>query len=83
MISAIKTEDEFAAFRDTFTSLKQSNPELLEKLGMSLPEKKRELMKEILHSRRIVLSHTLGQTEARKVVKPLSRKVADVKMDNQ
>lgn len=74
LTSDIKGQDEFTAFRDTITLLKQQKPQLLVQLVGQLVEKKKEYMKEVLQSQRVMLNETQGITGARKMVKTVSRK---------
>ena len=76
MISAIKLQDEFSVFREVIIEkLKQTNPQLLGALVATLPDKKKQAMKEILQSQRVALN-TKGKTQPRKLVKTISKKAS-------
>ena len=75
MIAAIKSQDEFSVFREVIIEkLKQTNPQLLEALVATLPEKKKQAMKEVLQSHRIALDDK-GKTQPRKLVKAVAKRI--------
>ncbi len=75
LIAGIKNEDEFTAFRMTLKKVKESNSELLNEIAASLSELKKKFLEEVVFSQRVVLNQA-GTTEARKVVRPIGKKVA-------
>jgi len=58
-------------------TLKEGNPKALQSFIASLPESKRDQLKQILNSQRVVLNPDEGKTQARKIVKARGRKVAN------
>lgn len=87
MISDIKQQDEFKVLRDTIAKLKETNQPLLKALANSLPERKQHFLKEVVQSQRVQVNREGGaeatpQTNARKVVKTVSRKVASLNKNN-
>ncbi len=85
MISDIKNQDEFVAFREAINKLKELNQPLLLKLVNSLYEKTKDYLKEIMKTQRVAITQNAGNTmtEARKVVKTVGRKIANVPQPNE
>jgi len=87
LISDIKEQDEFKVFRETIAKLKESNQQLLKVLGSSLPERKHKFLVEVVQSSRVQIAQNgdqraAPQTQARKMVKTVSRKVAGANQNN-
>jgi len=83
--SEIIKRDEFLIFREAVFAVRDKNENILLELVKKLPSNKREYLKQILHSKRVVVDNKNGQeeTEARKIVKAKGRKVANnIKFDN-
>jgi len=83
--SEVTKRDEFIFFRESVFSIKEKNENLLLELVKKLPSTKREYLKQILHSKRVVVEEKNGhqETEARKIVKARTRKVANnINFDN-
>ena len=83
--SEITKRDEFLIFRESVFAIREKNEGILLELVKKLPANKREYLKQILHSKRVVVDEKNGQqeTEARKIVKAKTRKVANnIKFDN-
>jgi hypothetical protein len=83
--SEIIKKDEFLIFREAVFNVRDKNENILLELVKKLPSNKREYLKQILHSKRVVVDNKNGQeeTEARKIVKAKGRKVANnIKFDN-
>ncbi len=69
--------------RDTIAKLKETNQPLLKALATSLPERKQQFLKEVVQSQRVpVGAGTTQQTQARRTVKTVSRKIASVNKNN-
>ena len=81
LIAGIKAEDEFATFREAFAKFKEQNQAYLVKIAENLSEIKKEFLKDVLQSHRVVLDQAEGTTQARKIVKVSGAKVANVKHD--
>jgi len=70
-------KDEFQTFKETLFAIKEVNSGILTELYNWLPANKREYLKEVLSSQRLILDKGGKQeTEARKIVKARARKVA-------
>jgi len=87
LISDIKEQDEFKVFRETIAKLKENNQQLLKVLANSLPERKQKFLREVVQSSRVPVSQdgdqrAAPQTQARKMVKTVSRKVAGANQNN-
>jgi hypothetical protein len=66
--------------------MKEINEQLIFELVNKLPEAKKEYLKVVLNSQRVVVQAKAGktETEARKIVRPKARKVAtNVDMNNE
>lgn len=74
--SGINTQDEFSAFRQAVFALKESNEGALRNLLDQLPESKKEYLRGVFNSQRVVVKEKSGETEARKIVRVRARKVA-------
>jgi len=87
LISDIKEQDEFKVFKETIAKLKENNQQLLKVLANSLPERKQKFLREVVQSSRVQVSQdgdqrAAPQTQARKMVKTVSRKVAGSNQNN-
>jgi len=71
-----KKQDEFAYFKTALRELRDRNPKALDELLNSLPEFKKNSLKDILFSQRVVVDEAEGKSQARRIVKPRARKVA-------
>ena len=79
LVAGIKDQDEFVAFREAIGKLKELNQQLLMKLTSGLDEKRKQHLKEIFQSQRVVVNPNEGSTLTRKMVKTVARKVANIK----
>jgi len=74
-------KDEFQLFREALYVVRDFDQKILDRLFEWLQSNKREYLKEILQSQRVLVDKGDGRTEseARKIVKPRGRKVAQSK----
>lgn len=82
--SDLKEKDEFAYFKEAVYAVRRNNEQVLSELVNKLPNNKRDYLRDILNSQRIIVDAQGEKTEARKIVKAKARKVAtNINMNNQ
>lgn len=76
--SGLSTEDEFKFFKEAVYTLQGIDEASLMTLMEQLPANKKDYLREVFNSQRIVVKNKSGKaaTEARKIVKPKGRKIA-------
>lgn len=79
-------KDEFVIFKNVVYTLRQQNEPMVLELVNQLPLSKKEILNEVLNSQRITVDIKGGkaETEARKIVKTKTRKIAtNLDLNNQ
>ena len=76
MVTELKNKDEFMIFKDCLNAMKANNPENASELINSLPNHKKEFLRDIFQSQQVAIDSTGQKTESRKIVKPRARKIA-------
>jgi len=83
MVTELTKQDEFELFKKGIMAMRDTRVDILQNLVVNLPEKKREFLKEVLQSQRIQLGYGgEGRLEARRIVKPSSKRIANVEFVN-
>jgi len=83
MVTELKDQDEFELFKKGIMAMRDTRMNILQQLVEDLPQKKREFLKEVLQSQRIQLgAGGTGRIEARRIVKPSSKRIANVQFVN-
>lgn len=70
--SPIAKEDEYGRFREMFVDVKSIHPQVAQEIQNQLSPAQVENLREILNSHRVTIKN--GETQARRVLKVVSRK---------
>jgi len=73
--NGMKGKDEFTFFNQSFFQFKENHQIDTNQLLETLTEPKRAFLKDILTRQRVVVEGNIGNTQARKIVKPKARKI--------